>query len=106
MMMEMKLKLKKQVISPSAKLLVTEYGLDSSTLKASGSHGTLLKGDVLAAIKAGKGSSKVSSSEEKAPASPQTTLKASPIVSPDTRSHLKQSDSFEDLPNSQIRKVC
>ncbi|XP_062173817.1 dihydrolipoyllysine-residue acetyltransferase component 1 of pyruvate dehydrogenase complex, mitochondrial-like [Alnus glutinosa] len=92
-------------ISPSAKLLITEYGLDSSTLKASGSHGTLLKGDVLAAIKAGKGSSKVSSSEEKAPASPQTTLKASPIVSPDTRSHLKQSDSFEDLPNSQIRKV-
>ncbi|XP_059446842.1 dihydrolipoyllysine-residue acetyltransferase component 1 of pyruvate dehydrogenase complex, mitochondrial isoform X2 [Corylus avellana] len=92
-------------ISPSAKLLITEYGLDSSTLKASGSHGTLLKGDVLSAIKAGKGSSKVSSSKEKAPTSPQTTLKASATVSPDTRSHLKQSDSFEDLPNSQIRKV-
>ena len=37
-------------ISPSAKLLITEYGLDLSSLKASGSHGTLLKGDVLAAI--------------------------------------------------------
>nr|XP_023880309.1 dihydrolipoyllysine-residue acetyltransferase component 1 of pyruvate dehydrogenase complex, mitochondrial [Quercus suber] len=85
-------------ISPSAKLLITEYGLDSSSLKASGSHGTLLKGDVLAAIKSGKGSS----SKEKTLPSPQ---KASPAVSTDSRSHIKQSDSFEDLPNSQIRKV-
>lgn len=85
-------------ISPSAKLLITEYGLDSSSLKASGSHGTLLKGDVLAAIKSGQGSS----SKEKTLPSPQ---KASPAVSTDSGSHIKQSDSFEDLPNSQIRKV-
>ncbi|RVW76235.1 Dihydrolipoyllysine-residue acetyltransferase component 1 of pyruvate dehydrogenase complex, mitochondrial [Vitis vinifera] len=38
-------------ISPSAKLLITEFGLDASTLKASGPRGTLLKGDVLAAIR-------------------------------------------------------
>ena len=37
-------------ISPSAKLLITEYGLDLSSLKASGSHGTLLNPHVLAAI--------------------------------------------------------
>jgi pyruvate dehydrogenase E2 component (dihydrolipoamide acetyltransferase) len=89
-------------ISPSAKLLIKEYGLDSSSLKASGSHGTLLKGDVLAAIKSGKGSSKVSSSKEKTLTSPQ---KASPAVLTDSSSHIEQSDSFEDLPNSQIRKV-
>uniref|UniRef100_A0A2N9II48 Dihydrolipoamide acetyltransferase component of pyruvate dehydrogenase complex n=1 Tax=Fagus sylvatica TaxID=28930 RepID=A0A2N9II48_FAGSY len=89
-------------ISPSAKLLIKEYGLDSSSLKASGSHGTLLKGDVLAAIKSGKGSSKVSSSKEKTLTSPQ---KASPAVLTDSSSHIEQSDSFEDLPNSQIRKI-
>ena len=37
-------------ISPSAKLLITEYGLDLSSLKASGSHGTLLNPHVLAAL--------------------------------------------------------
>ena len=37
-------------ISPSAKLLITEYGLDLSSLKASGSHGALLNPPVLAAI--------------------------------------------------------
>ncbi|XP_040991472.1 dihydrolipoyllysine-residue acetyltransferase component 1 of pyruvate dehydrogenase complex, mitochondrial isoform X1 [Juglans microcarpa x Juglans regia] len=92
-------------ISPSAKLLITEYRLDSSLLMASGAHGTLLKGDVLDAIKSGKGSSKVFSSKEGKPPSPQTHVKASPTVSPDSRSQLKQSDSFEDFPNSQIRKV-
>ncbi|KAF3955335.1 hypothetical protein CMV_019435 [Castanea mollissima] len=73
---------------------------DGNEAKAqkTGSHGTLLKGDVLAAIKSGKGSS----SKEKTLPSPQ---KASPTVSTDSRSHIKQSDSFEDLPNSQIRKV-
>lgn len=92
-------------ISPSAKLLLKEYRLDSSLLMASGAHGTLLKGDVLDAIKSGKGSSKVPSSKEGKSPSPQTHVNASPTVSPDSRSQLKQSDSFEDLPNTQIRKV-
>ncbi|XVF23422.1 hypothetical protein REPUB_Repub13aG0036600 [Reevesia pubescens] len=51
-------------ISPSAKLLISEYGLDASSLKASGPH-----------------------------------------VRPESKSHPQQSDSFEDLPNTQIRKV-
>ncbi|KAG6630671.1 dihydrolipoyllysine-residue acetyltransferase component 1 of pyruvate dehydrogenase complex, mitochondrial [Carya illinoinensis] len=92
-------------ISPSAKLLIAEHRLDSSLLMASGAHGTLLKGDVLDAIKSGKGSSKVFSSKEGKPPSPQTHVKASSTVSPDSRSQLKQSDSFEDFPNSQIHKV-
>lgn len=90
-------------ISPSAKLLISEYGLDASSLKASGPHGTLLKGDVLAAIKSGKGSPKISPSEESKP-SPQTSSQKSPSARPESKAP-QQSDSFEDLPNIQIRKV-
>lgn len=85
-------------ISPSAKVLIAEHGLDISSLKASGHYGTLLKGDVLAAIKSGVKSSKVPSSKEK--------TVPSPTASTESKSHLRQSDFFEDLPNSQIRKVC
>ncbi|XVF82878.1 hypothetical protein PTKIN_Ptkin16aG0086300 [Pterospermum kingtungense] len=91
-------------ISPSAKLLISEYGLDASSLKASGPHGTLLKGDVLAAIKSGLGSSKISSSEKKQ-ASPQTSPQKSPSARPESKTHAGQSDSFEDLANTQIRKI-
>nr|XP_048326142.1 dihydrolipoyllysine-residue acetyltransferase component 1 of pyruvate dehydrogenase complex, mitochondrial isoform X2 [Ziziphus jujuba var. spinosa] len=84
-------------ISPSAKVLIAEHGLDISSLKASGHYGTLLKGDVLAAIKSGVKSSKVPSSKEK--------TVPSPTASTESKSHLRQSDFFEDLPNSQIRKV-
>ncbi|OMO62871.1 Biotin/lipoyl attachment [Corchorus capsularis] len=91
-------------ISPTAKLLISEYGLDASSLKASGPRGTLLKGDVLAAIKSGKGSSKVSSSE-KIKSSPQASPQKSPSARPESKTQPGQSDTFEDLPNSQIRKV-
>ncbi|XP_008233240.1 PREDICTED: dihydrolipoyllysine-residue acetyltransferase component 1 of pyruvate dehydrogenase complex, mitochondrial [Prunus mume] len=90
-------------ISPAAKLLITEHGLDTSSLKASGAHGTLLKGDVLAAIKSGLGSTIVSSKEKTTP-SPQVHPKTSAPTSTESRSS-KQTDSFEDFPNSQIRKV-
>ncbi|KAF4367997.1 dihydrolipoyllysine-residue acetyltransferase component 1 of pyruvate dehydrogenase complex, mitochondrial [Cannabis sativa] len=93
-------------VSPSAKLLITEHGLDISVLEASGSHGTLLKGDVMAAIKSGVGSYKASSSKEKTPLSPQIhkdrTTQAPP---PKSRSSSEKPDSFEDFPNSQVRKV-
>ncbi|OMP06425.1 Biotin/lipoyl attachment [Corchorus olitorius] len=91
-------------ISPTAKLLISEYGLDASSLKASGPRGTLLKGDVLAAIKSGKGSPKVSSSE-KIKSSPQASPQKSPSARPESKTQPGQSDTFEDLPNSQIRKV-
>lgn len=91
-------------ISPAAKLMIMEHGLDTSSLRASGAHGTLLKGDVLAAIKSGTGSSKVSSSKEKAPSSPQAHPKISAAASPESISS-KQTDSFDEFPNSQIRKV-
>ncbi|KAL4291290.1 hypothetical protein GQ457_14G022140 [Hibiscus cannabinus] len=90
-------------ISPSAKLLISEYGLDASSLMASGPHGTLLKGDVLAAIKSGKASSKISPSEKKS--SPQTSTQISSSVRPESKTHPQQSVSFEDFPNTQIRKV-
>ncbi|GLT70199.1 hypothetical protein SLA2020_422950 [Shorea laevis] len=92
-------------ISPSAKLLISEYGLDASSIKASGPHGTLLKGDVLAAVKSGKASSKISSSHDKGTSLLQTQPKKSAPALLESKSSSLQSDSFEDLPNTQIRKV-
>ena len=89
-------------ISPAAKLLITEYGLDASTLNATGPNGTLLKGDVLSAIKSGKLSPKPASSKEKASSS-QSHQRSAAL--PESKSDLKQLDAYEDIPNSQIRKV-
>jgi pyruvate dehydrogenase E2 component (dihydrolipoamide acetyltransferase) len=52
-------------ISPTAKTLIKEHGLKISLLKASCPCGTLLKGDVLAALKACTASS--SAKEKTAP---------------------------------------
>lgn len=90
-------------ISPSAKLLITEHGLDASSLLASGPRGTLLKGDVLDAIKSGKGSAGASSTVKKSP--PQAQPRSSSSASESVGTRKQQSDSFEDQPNSQIRKV-
>ncbi|KAK6929117.1 Peripheral subunit-binding domain [Dillenia turbinata] len=89
-------------ISPSAKILISEHGLDASSLDASGPRGTLLKGDILAALKSGKGSSKAPSSKEQR--SPQPQAHPSPAVSTGSKPQLQLSDSYEDIPNSQIRK--
>lgn len=88
-------------ISPAAKLLIMEYGLDASTLNATGPHGTLLKGDVLSAIKSGKLSPKPASSKEKASSSQSHQV----VASQELKHDLKQSDAYEDFPNTQIRKV-
>ncbi|KAK2436089.1 protein trichome birefringence [Trifolium repens] len=88
-------------INPAAKLLIMEYGLDASTLNATGPHGTLLKGDVLSAIKSGKLSPKPDSSKAKASSSSQSHQVA---ASQESKSNLKQSNVYEDFPNSQIRK--
>ncbi|XP_024969364.1 dihydrolipoyllysine-residue acetyltransferase component 1 of pyruvate dehydrogenase complex, mitochondrial isoform X2 [Cynara cardunculus var. scolymus] len=88
-------------ISPSAKLLIAEHGLDASSIMASGQRGTLLKSDVLTAIKSGTGAAKSSSSERKTPSPTQPQTHTSLSLS----SEIQQSNSYEDLPNSQIRKV-
>ncbi|KAL1553174.1 Pyruvate dehydrogenase complex component E2 1 [Salvia divinorum] len=85
-------------ISPAAKMLISEHGLDASSITSSGPRGTLLKGDVLAAINSGK-VSKVSVPKEKT-SSPQTSSSL-PAGSKST----VQDVAYEDLPNSQIRKV-
>lgn len=88
-------------ISPSAKILIAEHKLDASSIMSSGAHGTLLKSDVLTAIKSGKAAAKSSSSE----------VKSSPSNQPDTHtslsisSEIQKLDSYEDVPNTQIRKV-
>ncbi|CAN4126489.1 unnamed protein product [Withania somnifera] len=92
-------------ISPAAKVLIMEHGLDASSIPASGPRGTLLKGDVLAALKSGKGSTNNSSIRKATPSPPQVDQKATPTDSLELKSDGQQKDSYEDLPNSQIRKV-
>ncbi|XP_078437466.1 dihydrolipoamide acetyltransferase, long form protein [Wolffia australiana] len=93
-------------ISPSAKLLVSEFGLDVSSIRASGPRGTLLKGDVLAAIKSGDSSIKASTlTQQTQPiASHSPKLDTQPLTIKLSKNS-GQADSYEDLPNSQIRKV-
>ncbi|KAK4782749.1 hypothetical protein SAY86_007123 [Trapa natans] len=89
-------------ISPAAKMIITEHGLDISSLKASGAHGTLLKGDVLAAIRSGTASSK---SSFKDTSSHKVSPKDATSSQLESKPAVQQLDSFENLPNSQIRKV-
>ncbi|XP_075484376.1 dihydrolipoyllysine-residue acetyltransferase component 1 of pyruvate dehydrogenase complex, mitochondrial-like isoform X2 [Primulina tabacum] len=91
-------------ISPAAKILIAEHGLDTSLIAASGPRGTLLKGDVLAAMKSGKGSTKISESQKSSP-SPTTQPQTSSSTSVGLKSIVQQTDAYKDLPNSQIRKV-
>ncbi|CAN0923313.1 Dihydrolipoyllysine-residue acetyltransferase component 1 of pyruvate dehydrogenase complex, mitochondrial [Linum grandiflorum] len=86
-------------ISPSAKMLISQHGLDVSSLNPSGFDGTLLKTDVMEAIRSGKGSKSKSETKEKVAPSPQKSQPPSSTTPP------LHSDSFEDIPNSQIRKV-
>ncbi|KAK4359704.1 hypothetical protein RND71_021933 [Anisodus tanguticus] len=92
-------------ISPAAKMLITEHGLDASSIPASGPRGTLLKGDVLAALKSGKGSTNISAIKKATPSPPQVYQQATPTESLGLKSDGQQNDAYEDLPNSQIRKV-
>ncbi|KAK1317016.1 hypothetical protein QJS10_CPA05g00943 [Acorus calamus] len=91
-------------ISPSAKLLMTEFGLDASLLKASGPRGTLLKSDVLEALKSASGTGYSKRSQEES--SPSTHSRPSTSqVAPKVETPVHQMYAHEDLPNIQIRKV-
>lgn len=92
-------------VSPAAKLMIKEHGLDASSITASGPRGTLLKGDVLAAMKSGKGSAKVSGSKEKISSSPPVHPQTSSSTPMGSKSAVQDKDAYEDFPNSQIRKV-
>ncbi|KAI4370688.1 hypothetical protein MLD38_019009 [Melastoma candidum] len=87
-------------ISPSAKVLISEHGLEPTSLKASGARGTLLKADVLAAMKSGEASPRLSKDKKQTSGVPSTTT-----TTKETSASGKESNSFEDIPNSQIRKI-
>ncbi|KAJ0985366.1 hypothetical protein J5N97_003722 [Dioscorea zingiberensis] len=92
-------------ISPSAKLLILEYGLDTSSLKASGPHGTLLKGDVLAALKSRGASQQPSRPSQDKTSSTVQSGQPTAHTPPQLATSKQVIASHEDLPNSQIRKV-
>ncbi|KAJ0245610.1 Dihydrolipoyllysine-residue acetyltransferase component 1 of pyruvate dehydrogenase complex [Hirschfeldia incana] len=91
-------------ISPAAKLLILEHGLEASSIEASGPYGTLLKSDVVAAIASGKTSKKSVSTEKKQP-SKENVSKSSSVSRPESKSSVTPSNDYEDFPNSQIRKI-
>ncbi|VVB05454.1 unnamed protein product [Arabis nemorensis] len=91
-------------ISPAAKLMILEHGLEASSIEASGPYGTLLKSDVVSAIASGKTSKKSASTEKKQP-SKENLSKSSSTSMPGSKSSVTQSDNYEDFPNSQIRKI-
>ncbi|CAN7135611.1 unnamed protein product [Brassica rapa subsp. narinosa] len=91
-------------ISPAAKLLILEHGLEASSIEASGPYGTLLKSDVVAAIASGKTSKKSVSTEKKQP-SKENISKSSSVSRPESKSSVTLSNDYEDFPNSQIRKI-
>lgn len=92
-------------ISPSAKLLITEHGLEASSLKASGPRGTLLKGDVLEAIKSGSASKQASRPSQEKASAPAHTVQSTMHAPPQYGTGSPAMESYEDFPNSQIRKV-
>ncbi|XP_020673289.1 dihydrolipoyllysine-residue acetyltransferase component 1 of pyruvate dehydrogenase complex, mitochondrial [Dendrobium catenatum] len=91
--------------SPSAKLLIAEHGIDVSSLKASGPRGTLLKGDVLALIKVRGGSQQTSQSSDKKTSTSVHAFKQTAASSSSSETLSRITFAYEDLQNSQIRKV-
>lgn len=82
-------------LGPAVKKLLAESGLDASQIQGTGPRGAVVKGDVLAAVKGGMkpqagGAAKSTAPKKSAP---------SKAATPDTPL------SYEDLPNSPIRKV-
>lgn len=91
---------------PSVRRLLAEFELDASSLKSTGPHGTLLKGDVLAAIKSGVDLKKSSAPKLQKPEGLPKDKKASiSQTSLQLPLHIESSGLHEDIPNSQIRKV-
>lgn len=85
-------------VGPSVRKLLIESGLDISQMQGTGPRGMVLKGDVLAAMKSGM---KPQAKKAGAPA-PTASKKGAPGKSLEaTGSPL----SYEDIPNTQIRKV-
>ena len=93
----------RQRLGPSVRKLLIESGIDVSTLRGTGPGGAVVKGDVLAAMKTGQTSAKLTTTKEReevnqaAAAAPKHLAGATPHTS---------TISYEDIPTTQIRKVC
>jgi pyruvate dehydrogenase E2 component (dihydrolipoamide acetyltransferase) len=91
-------------IGPAVKKLLSESGLDASQIRGTGPRGIIVKGDVLAAVKSGmkpQAGGPAKSAAAKSPAAKKDAPPKAPSKAPAPDTPL----SFEDIPNSQIRKV-
>ena len=92
-------------ISPLARRLATEAGIDAATLKGSGPHGRIIKRDVDEAVKHGA----VAASPAKPPASKGImTVPTTPLTQalPDNQVlALYEDDSYEIIPHDGMRRI-
>jgi pyruvate/2-oxoglutarate dehydrogenase complex dihydrolipoamide acyltransferase (E2) component len=89
-----------QTPSPAASWLLRSEGIDGSSIKGSGPHGRLTKGDVLAAITNGTAKKGTASAGHGAAAAAPTGKPATTTSTTGRRSR-----SHVDTPSSTIRKV-
>jgi 2-oxoglutarate dehydrogenase E2 component (dihydrolipoamide succinyltransferase) len=89
-----------QHLSPAVNRIVTEKGLDPSTIAGTGKDGRLTKGDVLFAS---PGAGAVSATPAPAPAAKEAKAPAAPTVVPTPRGPSKQGDK-KLVPMTTIRK--
>ncbi len=81
-------------VSPLAKSMASQSGIDLHTVKGSGDNGRIIKRDIEALIGAGG-----------AVAAPTSTTKAPAVKAPTTTTYISAGGTSEEIPVSQMRKV-
>lgn len=95
----------RQRLGPSVRKLLSESGIDVTSLIGTGPGGSVVKGDVLAAMRSGSKPAKAA--ESKTVVEPvQSVTRTSPVPKLSSEALLASSSpAYEDFPTSQIRKV-
>lgn len=92
-------------IGPAVKKLLAESGLNVSQIQGTGPGGMIIKGDVLAAIKGGMKPLAGDKAGDKVKGAAAQTDAAAPKSAPSKAPTPDTSLTFEDIPNTPIRKV-
>ncbi|XP_024397031.1 dihydrolipoyllysine-residue acetyltransferase component 1 of pyruvate dehydrogenase complex, mitochondrial [Physcomitrium patens] len=92
-------------IGPAVKKLLAESGLNVSQIQGTGPGGMIIKGDVLAAIKGGMKPLAGDKAGDKVKGAAAQTDAAAPKSAPSKAPTPDTSLTFEDIPNTPIRKI-
>jgi len=91
-------------LSPAVKHLVQRYNINASTIKGTGRRGKILKGDVLQYLENPK-SSQIQQNFSQQPGLPKQPPVSIPPSSSTAKTQQLPKVNYEDIPNSNIRKV-